>query len=203
MLVAGFTQDYDYCSVYSSKFLDMVVGQNDRLKNTINRCRQVQDCVKEALYSDNNNLYVINKAFMSTVSRPPVELIVKYNVTIIANNDIEDGAHNVTSHGYMVEFGWSKIGIHTLIRSTVIASLQPAVYRWILSHAIGSYGFPKLIHLEINITTPKCYELMNANYVEVREALKYLTTKVRSYQKCIIDSRSLIFRKGCVHDLCR
>lgn len=115
---------------------------------------------------------------MSTMSRPPVELIVKYDVTI-GDNIIasEDRTTNVTSDGYTVEVGWRKTGIHSAIRSTVIVSLQPVTYWLILSDAIGEYGFPNTIHFQLNITTTKCHKLVNAN-VEVREALKYLTTKV-------------------------
>ena len=204
--VAAFALD---CNVYSYKFLDHQPGRINRLKEKISRCREVQDCVNEAFYSNKNNLYVINQVFMSTMSRPPVELIVKYDVTI-GDNIItsEDRTNNVTSDGYTVEVGWSKTSMHSAIRSTVITSLQPVTHWLILSYAIGEYGSPNMIHFQLHITSTKCHKLVNAN-VEVREALNYLTTKVSisldpitllfmGYIAMLFTPRSLIFNLvGC------
>ena len=194
LLVTTFTLVAGNCSVRS-------VQQKDRIK----RCRQVQECIKEAFYGNENNMYVIDSVFMSTQTRLPVELIIQYEVTMNRTTDemdatnntgsgsglgsgsgyIEDdkagGDGNLTSVTYTEEIGWSTNGIHKGIRSKVIVSLQPVLIWWIMSRAIGDYGFPETIQFEVKLTvTIECDQVENITKGEVKEVLEYLTTKVKS-----------------------
>ena len=190
-------------------------------KDTIKRCRQVRECIKEAFYSNENNLYVIDSVFMSTETRLPVELIIEYEVTMnrtthekeATNNtgsgsglisglgsgsgsgytedDRAIGDGNLTSVTYTEEIGWSTNGIHKGIRSKVIVLLQPALLWWTMSWAIGAYGFPETIQFEVNLT--ECHQVENITKGEVKEALEYLTTNVRSIT-VIINPRRMCAR---------
>ena len=151
-------------------------------KDTIKRCRQVRECIKEAFYSNENNLYVIDSVFISTQTRLPVELIIQYEVTMNRNTDEMDarnntgsgsglgsgsdsvsgsgyteddkvgGDGNLTSVTYTEDIGWSTNGIHKGIRSKFIVLLQPAYIWCIMSMAIGDYGFPETIQFEVKLT---------------------------------------------------
>ena len=230
LLATMFTLVAGNCSVRS-------VQQKDRIK----RCRQVQECIKEAFYSNENNLYVIDSVFMSTQTRLPVELIIEYEVTMNRTTDEMDarnntgsgsglgsgsgsgsgsglgsvsggglgsksdsvsgsgyteddkvgGDGNLTSVTYTEEIGWSTNGIHKGIRSKVIVLLQPALIWWTMSWAIGDYGFPETIQFEVKLT--ECHQVENITKGEVKEALEYLTTNVRSIT-VIINPRRMCVR---------
>ena len=171
LLATTFTLVAGNCSVRS-------VQQKDRIK----RCRQVRECIKEAFYGNEKNLYVIDSVFMSTQTRLPVELIIQYEVTMNRTTDEMDarnntgrgsglgsksdsvsgsghteddraiGDGNLTSVTYIEDIGWSTNGIHKGIRSKVIVLLQPAYIWWTMSLAIGAYGFPETIQFEVNLT---------------------------------------------------
>ena len=159
----------------------------------IDWCRQVQDCINEALYSDRNNLYVLDKVFWSTQAPSPITLIINYHMTIINHSNTTsdyDGAN--TSSGeyssadlgsaeltgevtYIEQIGWSTTGIYKVIRPVVLVALQPAWYWWTLGLTIDNYGLPNSIRLKLNIT--EC-DLRDITRMEVKEALEYLTVKV-------------------------
>ena len=164
----------------------------------IDQCRQVQDCVNETLYSDRNNLYVLDKVFWSTQSRSPIALIINYHVTVVnESNTISDYDGASTSSGayfdagsagsagsteltgeitYIEQIGWSTTGIYKVIRPVVLVALQPAWYWWTLGFAIDNYSLPNLICLNLNTTN--CYLMENITRLEVKEALEHLTMKV-------------------------
>lgn len=163
----------------------------------IDRCRRVQDCVNEALYSDKNNVYILDKIFWRTQSRSPIALIINYHVTIINDSNITsdyDGASASSgiyfaagSAGsaemteevtYIEQIGWSTTGIYRVIRPVVLVALQPAWYWWTLGFTIDNYGLPNSIRLKLNIT--ECdHDLRDTTRLEVKEALEYLTVKVK------------------------
>ena len=68
-------------------FLALVAGECDvyDTQSNIDRCRKVQDCVNAAFFNNRNNLYILDAIFRSTKQRPPIALVVNYNVTIINN----------------------------------------------------------------------------------------------------------------------
>ena len=158
----------------------------------IDRCRRVQDCVNEALYSDKNNLYILDKIFWHTQSQSPIALIINYHVTTFNDNNIYDGASassgvyfDAGSAGsaemteevtYIEQIGWSTTGIYRVIRPVVLVALQPAWYWWTLGFTIDNYSLPNSIRLKLNIT--EC-DLRDTTRLEVKEALEYLTVKVK------------------------
>ena len=171
--------------------------------SSLDRCRQVQDCVNEALYSDRNNLYVLDKIFWSTQSRLPIALIINYHVTTTNESNITrdyDGASassgvyfDAGSAGsaeligegtYIEQIGWSTTGIYRVIRPVVLVALQPAWYWWTLGFTIDNYGLPNSIHLELNIT--EC-DLSDITQLEVKEALEDLTVKVKACMHIILN----------------
>ena len=80
------------CDVYSN--------QQTRI---IERCAQIQDCVSKALLNNRNNLYILDRVFRSTQTRPPTSLIVNYTVTRITNDcnitRDQDGASTASGSG--------------------------------------------------------------------------------------------------------
>ena len=175
-------------------------------EESVNRCHQVQDCINKAFYSDKNNQYIIEKVFETTEQRPPVELIIKYNVTrsvLGGQVDMDEEQDNSTGSGSasreiyldahihnsskdeqvteLYEIGWSTTGIYKAIRPVILLSLQPAWYRWTLSFAINEYGFTRAVQFKLNLTdTNICHEIENMTRSEVKEALDHLSMKVGS-----------------------
>ena len=157
----------------------------------IDRCRRVQDCVNEALYSDKNNLYILDKIFWHTQSQSPIALIINYHVTtsnITSGHDgasassgvyFDDGSAGSSEMTeevtYIEQIGWSTTGIYRVIRPVVLVALQPAWYWWTLGFTINNYSLPNSIRLKLNIT--EC-DLRDTTRLEVKEALEYLTVKV-------------------------
>ena len=174
-------------------------------EETIDRCRQVQACVSEAFYSNQNNLYIRDKVFLSTESRPPVELIIEYNVTMDTTGTDEDKANNSfgsgsatdelnldrndqnetsdEQHVVLYEIGWSISGVYKGIRPVILLSFQPAWYRWTLTFAIKDYGFTRKVQFKLNLTdTSMCQQIENLAESEVKEALDHLSMKVCWYK---------------------
>ena len=172
------------------------------------RCRQVQACVDEAFFMNDNNLYYLDRIFRSTQSRTPVALIVNYHVTIPQNGKINEDDLGASADGsgsgsgsadesngttveaevdinpfatveYTEEIGWSTTGIYKAIRPEVLVALQPAWYWRNIGRAIDNYSFPRLLHLVINVT--KCNSLGGITRSEIREALEHLTMRVSSH----------------------
>ena len=176
------------CSVYTQK------------RTKIQRCRQIQECVDKSVLSNSNNLYVLAKAFRSTQPRPGVALIINYYIlyhvqknnfaTITLSNDTTTDfevysndstveSTQIPASGqkfYVQQIGWSTSGVYTQIRPAVLLAFQPAWLLWTLSFGIENYGYPKTIHLYLDIT--ECDHPRQTYYWEIREALEYLTAKV-------------------------
>ena len=89
---------------------------------------------------------------------------------------------------YTEQIGWSTTGIYKAIRPVVLVALQPAWYWRTIGRAIENYGFPKSIHLVLNITNAtKCNSLPDLTRSEVREALEHLTMNVSNcYNKITV-----------------
>lgn len=176
--------------------------------SSTDRCRQVQDCIDEAFFSNGNNVYFLDKVFRSTQSRSPVALIVNYHVTVSENNnhrvndidlgtsasgsgsanesnwittEAEEDTHLLETTSYTDQIGWSTTGIYKAIRPEVLVALQPAWYWRTVGRAIDNYSFPRSIHLVLNTTTlNKCDLLGDITHSEIREALQHLTINVSS-----------------------
>lgn len=69
--------------------------------STIDSCHQIQECIENTFYGNKNNMYILEKVFMSTQSRSPTALIVKYKVTrpTTDRTDNTSGEHN-SEHSY-------------------------------------------------------------------------------------------------------
>ena len=197
---------------------DCSVYDTPQSKST-DRCRQVQECIDEAFFMNENNRYYLNRIFRSTQSRTPVALIVNYHVIIPQNGKINEDDLGVSANGsgsgsgsvdeingttaeaemdinpfatveYTEEIGWSTTGIYKAIRPDVLVALQPAWYWQNIGRAIDNYSFPRLLHLVINVT--KCNSLAGITRSEIREALKHLTMNVSSHDNKIISLHNVI-----------
>ena len=183
--------------------------------SSTDRCRQVQDCIDEAFFSNGNNIYFLDKVFRSTQSRTPVALIVNYHVTVSENNnhkvndidlgtsasgsgsanesnwmtmEAEEDTHPLETVSYIVQIGWSTTGIYKAIRPEVLVALQPAWYWRTVGRAIVNYSFPRSIHFVLDLNATKCDLLGHITRYKITEALEHLTMNVSSsYNKTYTD----------------
>ena len=77
---------------------DCSVYDTPQSKST-DRCRQVQECIDEAFFMNENNRYYLNRVFRSTQLRTPVALIVNYHVIIPQNGKANDSDLGVSANG--------------------------------------------------------------------------------------------------------
>ena len=71
---------------------------NQGLVNT-QRCHQIQDCIDRALFSNGQNLYVLEKVFRSAQPRPPVALMVNYYIAWYKYNTTKSLIQANSSYG--------------------------------------------------------------------------------------------------------
>ena len=188
-------------AILLSILLTLVAGECDvyNTQSNVGRCREVQDCVNAAFFSNRNNRYVLDKIFRSTERRPPIALLVNYTVMSINNNLNGNGSGEYYDEGsrdrnnatttvpeddgnkvkiivqYNKQLGWTTSGIYTAISPVFLVSLLPKMFITTMSFYINeNFNLPKSIHLELRLENlPK-----DTTPSEVKEALEYLTMNV-------------------------
>ena len=95
----------------------------------VDRCCQIQECINKAFDNDRNNPYILDKLFRNTQSRPPVALIVTYNVTAaVTSNDTnsdEDGSSHWSGSGSGIDEILFDASINDSTVSNVTTSVKP------------------------------------------------------------------------------
>ena len=169
------------------------------------RCLHLQEIINNALVSNEENLYILEKVFRSTKSRRDVAFIINYHIrykeTVHNTKSINYSGHDYNSanvddegnstlgtchqnelamHCQLIQVGLSKSGIYTAIRPPILLALQPEFILVTLSFTIDNLRYPKTINLWLTLKESDLPQ--NTSEVELREALEHLTERVSSKQ---------------------
>ena len=184
--------------------------------SSTDRCRQVQECIDDAFFVNENNRYYLNRIFRSTQSRTPVALIVNYHVIGPQNGKANDSDLGVSANGSGSGSGFgstdesNEMPMKTEVNTS---SFETANY----TEEIGwsTTGIYKAIRPEVlialqpawywytlgfaidNYSFPRSLDLVidvtkctnslaDITRSEVREALEHLTMRVSSHGNKII-----------------
>ena len=195
-VTAQVTED---CSVYDTP-----------QSRSTDRCRQVQECIDEAFFMNENNRYYLDRVFRSTQLRTPVALIVNYHVIIPQNDKINEDDLGVSANGSGSGSGFGSTDESNGITAEAEEDIDPfATVEYTEEIGWSTTGIYKAIRpdvlvalqpawywrnigraidnysfprlLHLVINVTKCNSLGGITRSEIREALKHLTMNVSSH----------------------
>lgn len=149
------------------------------LREEIAKCRKLLKVLKDAIVSDEDNMFILRDAFTSASHPFPSLMVVTYKVYPIKHHTdlFPNFLQVIPKEGFNITYLWSNSQIFTIINPQIIFMFQPAILT--LAYVIGEdlVNYPR-ISLNLYITEDSLAPL-KPNVSDLLYSFSTITEQVR------------------------